>query len=85
MLSLCLKEAIERNQTATNEGVSRSDIRREDNYEQPEDQRHATIEHMPEKVGKQSVVPPVPSEANTPHRHLTNRVRTSWGMTKLRS
>jgi hypothetical protein len=58
MLTLCLKEAIERNQNATNEGVSRSDIRREDNNEQPEDQRHATIENMPEKVGKQSVVPP---------------------------
>jgi hypothetical protein len=58
MLSLCFRKAIERNQNATNEDASRFDIRREDDYEQPEDQRHATIEDMPEKVGKQSVVSP---------------------------
>lgn len=75
MLTLCLKEAIERNQNATNEDVSRSDIRREDSYEQPEDQRHATIEDMPEKVGKQSVVRPVPSELT----HHTDASRTVYG------
>jgi hypothetical protein len=76
MLTLCLKEAIERNQNATNEDASRSDIRREDNYEQPEDQRHATIEDMPEKVGKQSVVPPVPSKLTY---HHTDASRTVYG------
>jgi len=75
MLTLCLKKAIERNQNATNEGASRPDIRREDNYERPEDQRHATIEDMPEKVGKQSVVPPVPSELT----HHTDASRTVYG------
>lgn len=54
MLTLFLQEAIERNQNTTNKGASRSDIRREGNYEQPEDQRHATIEVMPEKVGNKA-------------------------------
>jgi hypothetical protein len=80
MLTLCLKEAIERNQNATNKDASRFDIRREGYYEQPEDQRHATIEDMPEKVGKQSVVPPVGT--NTSRRRLANHVRTLLGMTK---
>ncbi len=71
------KEAIERSQNATNDDAPRSDIRREDDYEQPEDQRHATIEDMPEKVGKQSVVPP--SEL-THHADTSQTVyRHRWG------
>ncbi len=77
MLSLSLGEAIERSQDATNEDASRSDIRREGDYEQPEDQRHATIEDMPEKVERQSVVPPSELTLHTDASQTVYRRR--WG------